>query len=54
MKVGKWNEELDIIAKLMPFIMHKGDRVTIDSLDPGKFLPENKAYWTYEGSLTSE
>lgn len=54
MKVGKHHEELDIIAKLLPFIMHKGDRVTVSSLDPGKFLPENRAYWTYEGSLTSE
>jgi carbonic anhydrase len=54
MKVGKAHEELDIIAKLMPFISHKGDRVTIDRLDPGKFVPENKAYWTYEGSLTSK
>ena len=23
-------------------------------MDPAKLLPENKAYWTYEGSLTSE
>lgn len=34
--------------------MHKGDRVTLaEPCDPGKLLPENKAFWTYLGSLTT-
>lgn len=53
LKVGKQHDELDQVARLMPFIAHKGDRVTLKTLDPAKLLPENKAYWTYEGSLTT-
>lgn len=34
--------------------MHKGDRVTLaEPCDPSKLLPENKAFWTYLGSLTT-
>lgn len=52
--VGKYHPELDKIAQLLPFITHKGDRVTLrEALDPSKLLPENKAYWTYLGSLTT-
>uniref|UniRef100_A0A182XHA9 Alpha-carbonic anhydrase domain-containing protein n=1 Tax=Anopheles quadriannulatus TaxID=34691 RepID=A0A182XHA9_ANOQN len=64
LKVGKPHPELDIIARLLPFITHKGDRVSIGSLrdrqvtlnkplDPARLLPEGKAYWTYLGSLTT-
>ncbi|CAG9798038.1 unnamed protein product [Chironomus riparius] len=53
LKVGSEHEELDQIARLMPYIGHKGDRITLKSVDIAKFLPENKAYWTYEGSLTT-
>lgn len=52
--VGKSHPELDKVAQLLPFITHKGDRVTLqEALDPSKLLPENKAYWTYLGSLTT-
>lgn len=53
LKVGAPHDELDKVARLMPFIQHKGDRVTLDRIDPTTFFPENKAYWTYEGSLTT-
>lgn len=40
--------------KLLQFVSHKNDRVTIPSgLDPTSLLPESKAYWTYLGSLTT-
>jgi carbonic anhydrase len=42
------------ISKLLEFITHKGDRITLkDGLNPTMLLPEDKAYWTYEGSLTT-
>lgn len=53
-QVGKHHPELEKIAQLLPFIMHKGDKITMnDSPDPSKLLPDSKAYWTYEGSLTT-
>lgn len=33
LKVGKEHEELDQIARLMPFITHKGDRVSFKMLE---------------------
>lgn len=33
LKVGKQHEELDQIARLMPFISHKGDRVSLELID---------------------
>lgn len=46
--------ELEKITNLLPFIVHKGDRVTLPSAcDPSKLLPTTKTYWTYEGSLTT-
>lgn len=54
LKVGKPHPEMDTIAKLLPFITHKGDRITIPKpLDPANLLPASKAYWTYLGSLTT-
>uniref|UniRef100_U5END8 Carbonic anhydrase n=1 Tax=Corethrella appendiculata TaxID=1370023 RepID=U5END8_9DIPT len=55
LKVGeKAHPELDQIANLLPFVTHKGDRVTLTKpLDPGSFLPATPAYWTYLGSLTT-
>ena len=45
---------MDKIVKLLQFVSHKNDRVTIPgSLDPTSLLPESKAYWTYLGSLTT-
>ncbi|XP_026474423.1 carbonic anhydrase 13 [Ctenocephalides felis] len=54
LKVGEKHEELDKLVKLLPYVMHKGDKVTIPGpLDPAKLIPENKKYWTYPGSLTT-
>lgn len=52
--VGKRHPELDKVVQLLPYIMHKGDKVTMtERMDPSKLLPEKKAYWTYLGSLTT-
>ncbi|XP_059617894.1 carbonic anhydrase 2 [Phlebotomus argentipes] len=55
LKRGKHHPNLDKIVQLMPFITHKGDRVTLPTpLDPGSLLPScNSGYWTYLGSLTT-
>ncbi|KAL4716038.1 hypothetical protein ACJJTC_002803 [Scirpophaga incertulas] len=48
------HEELDKVLRLLPFIRHKGDKVTLaDPLDPARLLPKRTAYWTYPGSLTT-
>lgn len=68
---------MDKVAKYLPFISHKGDRVSFcfidekplnneivkqnyfskvtlpEPCDPNKLLPNNPAYWTYFGSLTT-
>ncbi|KOB79366.1 Erythrocyte carbonic anhydrase [Operophtera brumata] len=52
--VGNKHDELDKVLKLLPYITHKGDKVTFsDPLDPAKLLPAREAYWTYPGSLTT-
>ncbi|XP_063701673.1 carbonic anhydrase 1 [Culicoides brevitarsis] len=54
LKVGKHHEEMDKIAQLLPFITHKGDRITLPhAIDPAKLLPKDTNYWTYLGSLTT-
>jgi len=46
--------ELEKICELLPKIPHSGDHVPIETdLNPHAFLPVNKAYWTYPGSLTT-
>lgn len=53
-QVGNKHEELDKVVKLLPYITHKGDKVTFSApLDPAKLLPKRAAYWTYPGSLTT-
>lgn len=53
-KTGEPHPELEKITKLLPYVKHKGDKVTIpEPLDPAKLLPSNRAYWTYLGSLTT-
>ena len=42
------------IVELLPKVIHNGDTAVIDQdIDVTKFLPENKSYWTYPGSLTT-
>lgn len=52
--VGSRHDELDKVIRLLPFITHKNDKVTLsDPLNPVKLLPHQHAYWTYPGSLTT-
>ncbi|KAF2352946.1 Alpha carbonic anhydrase [Trinorchestia longiramus] len=53
-KVGKANDELDKLTKLMAFIPYKNQTVNInEKIDCLKFLPKNRSYFTYDGSLTT-
>lgn len=53
-QVGSQHAELDKVVRLLPYIQHKGDKVTMsEPLDPAKLLPVRTAYWTYPGSLTT-
>ncbi|KYQ48543.1 Carbonic anhydrase 2 [Trachymyrmex zeteki] len=52
--VGKTHEEMDKIARLLPYVSHKDEVVEItEPIDPGKLLPDDNGYWTYLGSLTT-
>ncbi|XP_047505126.1 carbonic anhydrase 1-like [Pieris napi] len=52
--VGSKHEELDKVVRLLPYIQHKGDKVTMsEALDPANLLPRGSGYWTYPGSLTT-
>ncbi|XP_076067044.1 carbonic anhydrase 1-like isoform X2 [Oratosquilla oratoria] len=54
LKVGKEHEELNKITKLLPFIQHKGQAITVtEPVNPASFIPKNGSYWTYSGSLTT-
>ncbi|XP_049880947.1 carbonic anhydrase 1 [Pectinophora gossypiella] len=51
---GEKHNELDKVIRMLPFIQHKGDKVTMsEPLDPANLLPARMAYWTYHGSLTT-
>lgn len=53
-KVGEEHAELAKIVELLPRIEHKGDNLFIEGeINPAAFLPANKSYWTYGGSLTT-
>lgn len=40
MQVGKTHEEMDKIARLLPFVSHKDEEIDItETIDPGKLLP---------------
>lgn len=52
--VGEENAELNKITKLLPFVEHKGQAITLtEPVDPLSFLPRDKSYFTYAGSLTT-
>ncbi|XP_014239068.1 carbonic anhydrase 2 isoform X2 [Trichogramma pretiosum] len=54
LKAGKAHEELEKIARLLPYVSHKDDNLPInESIDPSKLLPDDNGYWTYLGSLTT-
>ncbi|XP_063590670.1 carbonic anhydrase 1-like [Penaeus indicus] len=52
--VGNEHAELGKVSKLLPFIQHKGQAITLtDPVNPAAFLPGSGSYWTYSGSLTT-
>ncbi|GBP29281.1 Carbonic anhydrase 5A, mitochondrial [Eumeta japonica] len=52
--VGAAHSVLEQVVRLLPYIRHKGDKVTMaEPLDPAALLPACTAYWTYPGSLTT-
>jgi carbonic anhydrase len=53
-QLGDEHSELAKLVELLPKIVHNGDNCPVEQLvNPEKFLPENKSYWTYPGSLTT-
>eukprot|EP00096_Caligus_rogercresseyi_P012854 TRINITY_DN551_c0_g1_i1.p1 TRINITY_DN551_c0_g1~~TRINITY_DN551_c0_g1_i1.p1 ORF type:complete len:261 (-),score=69.52 TRINITY_DN551_c0_g1_i1:166-948(-) len=53
-EVGTKHEEFNKIVEALDRIKYKGDQTVLASpVDPTKFLPESKDFWTYEGSLTT-
>lgn len=54
LKVGKANPEIEKLTKLMSFIPYKNQAVNIsEKINCTNFLPGNKSYYTYDGSLTT-
>ncbi|XP_018020197.1 carbonic anhydrase-like, partial [Hyalella azteca] len=54
LKVGKANPEFDKLTKLMAFIPYMNQTVNInEKINCVNFLPHNRSYFTYDGSLTT-
>merc|ERR1711981_95594 len=54
LKLGKEHEELEKICESLEDIQMKQDATALqDSIDPANFLPKNKSFYTYPGSLTT-
>jgi len=53
LKVGKENHELQSLISTLPNIGYKDKKCDFKQPIPSKLLPENHAYWTYLGSLTT-
>ncbi|XP_042211958.1 carbonic anhydrase 1-like [Homarus americanus] len=52
--VGNEHVELNKVCKLLPFVQHKGQAITVtEPINPAAFIPKNGSYWTYAGSLTT-
>lgn len=53
-EIGEEHAELKKLTDLLSNVKHKGDETAIsDGFDPTTLLPENRSYWTYDGSLTT-
>lgn len=51
---GTEHSEVGKVASLLSQVLYKNDTIQFPGeLDPGKLLPDEKAYWTYQGSLTT-
>lgn len=54
LQVGKQHMELMKITEALHEIIHKGDESTFsEEFNPSLLFPDDKEYWTYEGSLTT-
>lgn len=55
MKEGEEHKEFKKVTEALKYIKHKGEKVCLDEseIDCSKFLPKEKNFWTYEGSLTT-
>jgi len=54
MKVGAAHPEFEKLCQSLEDIQTKGSATAIqEPIDPAAFLPENKSYFTYPGSLTT-
>nr|ACO12737.1 Carbonic anhydrase 2 [Lepeophtheirus salmonis] len=53
-EVGEKHEEFQKVVDSLQKIKFKGEKTVLaSSVDPTKFLPKSKDFWTYEGSLTT-
>ena len=54
-EVGEKHQEFDKVVQALAKIPCKNDKTCLEeaAIDCAKLLPENKALWTYEGSLTT-
>ncbi|XP_013785725.1 carbonic anhydrase 2-like isoform X1 [Limulus polyphemus] len=54
LQVGDEHPELRKLSDLMPSVRYKDDKLPLPRrFDPATLIPNNKAYWTYPGSLTT-
>lgn len=54
LQAGTEHSEVGKIASLLSQVLYKGDTIQFPGqIDPAKLLPVEKAYWTYQGSLTT-
>lgn len=54
LKVGKAHPTFEALCKCLEEVQLKGQTTAIeDDLDPEDFLPEDRTYFTYDGSLTT-
>lgn len=53
-KVGTEHEEFGRLCEVLQDIPRKGDVLPLqEPINPENFLPRNRSYWTYPGSLTT-
>jgi len=53
-KIGAEHKEFEKLCQSLEDVQMKGDATAIqEPIDPAAFLPENKSYFTYLGSLTT-
>lgn len=54
LEIGEEHAELKKLTNLLENVKHRGEETNIpEGFDPTTLVPENRAYWTYDGSLTT-